>query len=380
LLLVLVSCSEKPQAERKDSPLPEETAPASATFSNEDLQSFVAGYRAESGLVGLAAAVVDGEKVLLAADGLRRRGGSESLTTSDKFHLGSNSKAMTATLAALMVQEGQVTWAETLPALFPKIEIAEGYLDVTLVHLLTHRAGLTGNLLASDSDLWLGFKVSDTSVKPESARRRLAAELLKKPPHSPVGTYLYSNVGFALAGAALEVRTGQTYEELLRQKVFEPLGMQHCGFGAPTGEQPWGHHIDEPVDPHIPGADNPRVISPAGAVHCTMRDWVAFARLHFVGRKESDALLKPSTREVLHKARADDYAMGWIRTDVGSRYLLGHSGSNTMSYSVIKLSPLWHRAILIATNDSIGRAEVPMELLVSALERRYFNKPPVNRQ
>src|SRR5690606_16144609 len=110
------------------------------------------------------------------------------------------------------------------------------------------------------------------------------------------------------------------WEELMRGMLFEPLGMNSAGFGAPATldsvDQPWGH-TSKPfagLDPVPPGprADNPLAISPAGAVHCSLADLAAYAAFHIAGEQGGSELLNANSFKKLHTPAGDDYALGWV--------------------------------------------------------------------
>jgi CubicO group peptidase (beta-lactamase class C family) len=159
--------------------------------------------------------------------------------------------------------------------------------------------------------------------------------------------------------------TGESWEVLMRQRLFEPLGMGSAGFGTPglpgRVDQPWGHH---PSGNEIKPTqqDNAPPLGPAGTVHCTIPDWAKFAALHLRGAQRKAKLLKPATFRALQTpAPDDDYAGGWYvgeRSWAGGRTLM-HHGSNNSWYATIWIAPARDFAILIATNqggDSAAKA------------------------
>jgi CubicO group peptidase (beta-lactamase class C family) len=157
--------------------------------------------------------------------------------------------------------------------------------------------------------------------------------------------------------------TGKSWEALMREKIFRPLGMTSAGFGAPgkatKNDQPRGHKADgSPVEPG-PGADNPVAIGPAGIVHLSIRDWAKFAAANLPSAKTK--LVKPETLEKLHTPAAGEpkYAMGWIIAD-GQPWAGGpaltHAGSNTMWYAVVWLAPAKDFAVLVACNQANDKA------------------------
>jgi CubicO group peptidase (beta-lactamase class C family) len=185
----------------------------------------------------------------------------------------------------------------------------------------------------------------------------------KAPEATPGSKYIYSNAGYAIAGHMAEKATGKSWEALMREKIFRPLGMTSAGFGAPgaraKNDQPRGHKADgTPVEPG-PGADNPVAIGPAGIVHCSIGDWAKFAAANLPSAKTK--LVKPETLKKLHTPAAGQpkYAMGWIIAE-GQPWAggpaLAHDGSNTMWYAVAWLAPAKDLAFVVACNQANAKA------------------------
>ena len=109
------------------------------------------------------------------------------------------------------------------------------------------------------------------------------------------------------------------WEDLIRGRVFEPLGMSSAGFGPPGPpdrdrgriDQPWGHRDSGGrVDPVR--EDNAPCMGPAGTVHCSMADWGKFASLHLKAAEGKARILKPATFRALHTPPpGQEYAGGW---------------------------------------------------------------------
>lgn len=312
---------------------------------------------------GIAAAVVrNGETVAVGVAGVRTRGKSDKIATADQFHIGSDTKAMTALLCGILVDEGKLKWDQTLGETFPKLKksMHAQYHAVTLEQLLTHRGGAPGDL--AKDELW--GRLWQHKGTPTSARRLLLQGVTSKPPEAAPGTrYIYSNAGYSIAGHMAEQVTGKSWEVLTREKIFRPLGMTTAGFGPPgtrrKNDQPRGHKADgSPVEPG-PGADNPVAIGPAGIVHCSIEDWSKFVAANLPSGKTK--LVKPETLEKLHTPApgSPKYAMGWIIADNqpwAAGPALTHGGSNTMWYAVAWLAPNKDFAVLVACNQANANA------------------------
>jgi CubicO group peptidase (beta-lactamase class C family) len=336
---------------------------APTTQPAKDVSALLTPIIQQHDVPGMAAAVVrNGEIVALGVAGVRTRGKPDKIATADRFHLGSDTKAMTAMLCGILVDEGKLKWSQTLGETFPELKKSMNpqYQAVTLEQLLTHRGGAPGDL--TKDELW--GKLWQHKGTPTSARRLLLQGVTSKAPEATPGEkFIYSNAGVSMAGHMAEKVTGKSWEDLLREKIFRPLGMTTAGFGAPgtpaKNDQPRGHKADgSPVEPG-PAADNPVAIGPANAVHCSIGDWAKFAAANLPSAKKK--LVKPETLEKLHTPAPGEpkYAMGWIIAE-GQPWAGGpaltHGGSNTMWMAVAWLAPGRNFAVLVACNQANDKA------------------------
>ena len=325
--------------------------------------------RAEFDLPALAGAIVTSEGIAAAeAVGIRKRGTETSVTIDDKWHIGSDTKAMTAAQVARLVEQQKLDWDTALAEVFPKLrdKMHPDFRDVTVLHLLSHRAGLPANL---DLARYLGKDA------PKERRRAVEEELAKKPQSAPGSKFEYSNLGYIIAGAAVEKITGKSWEDHITALLFDPLEMKRVGFGG-TGtpgkiDQPWGHTADgKPVGGNGPAVDNPPVMGPAGRVHCTLEDWGAFIADYLRGRAGEPALLeRPSYEKLSTPPFGGEYALGWIVTnrDWGGGEVLTHSGSNTMNFATVWIAPKRDFAVLACTNQGGESAARACDAAASAL-------------
>lgn len=349
----------------------------------QDVSALLAPVIEKNKVPGMGAAVIrHGETVTLGVAGVRTRGKPDKVAPADSFHIGSDTKAITGMLCGILVDEGKLKWSQTLGETFPDLKksMHPQYQAVTLEQLLTHRGGAPGEL--EKGDLW--GKLWGHKGTPTSARRALLVGVTSKPPEAPPGTkYIYSNAGTSMAGYMAEKVTGKSWEDLVREKIFVPLGMTTAGFGPPgtrgKNDQPRGHKADGTAVEPGPGADNPVAIGPAGLVHCSIGDWAKFAAANLPGGKTK--LVKPETLEKLHTAPAagsgePKYAMGWIIAEgqpwAGSPALT-HAGSNTMWYAVIWLAPAKDFGVVVACNQANPKA---CNDAVLALIADHFQREP----
>jgi len=375
------ACASAPAAPlAKSTPAPRVASPSaspSPSAQPSPLETRLSKLREQHRAIGACAALVDVDApTRLACSGVRRNDQPDVLQATDRFHLGSDTKAMTATLAAALVEQGLIRWDTTLGE-FPDLKMHKSMRAVTLLDLLSHRSGITGSLEGPLEDL-LNELHARTDDLP-SQRRWLAARVLALQPEKPPRTaFIYSNLGYVIAGTMLEKVTKQPWEALIEARIFQPLGMTSCGFGAPNskGPEPYGHlpgeHGPEPVAPG-PGADNPAALGPAGTVHCNLEDWGRFVNAHLIGETGRAPILSAESYVRLHTpppyatpVDRPDYALGWIvvvNPKTGGRALT-HAGSNTMFYAEAWLFPENGRAYLVGLNDGSDAASAAANAII----------------
>lgn len=351
--------------------------------ANLDIQSLVKKYD----LPALAGAKIQtGKPDLVIASGHRKYGDSTKVTTKDKFHLGSNTKSMTATLLAIYIEKGKLKWTTKLSEIFTDISLHELYKEVTIEMILAHRSGITGDFTKIDNGkLW--SSLWNEKLNPVEGRKNVVQRVLsQKPDVIPGSKYIYSNAGYTILGAILEKITQKSWEELMQKELFNALGMNSCGFGAPgvasldKPDQPWMHTSKKgKPSPLKPGffADNPPTIGPSGSVHCSLADWGKYLSEHIKGFKNQSNFLKNKTFKKLHtQYPGQDYTYGgWIRLERNwaKGAVLHHSGSNTLSRSVVWLAPNLSTALLSATNYGSKEAYQGMDEVIA------FLLPPSHR-
>ncbi|WP_169976897.1 serine hydrolase domain-containing protein [Tautonia rosea] len=348
----------------------------------EALAALLEPIREQHGLPALAGAIVTPEgPVAVGAVGLRRSGNGPPVTINDRFHLGSCTKAMTATLLATFVEEGVISWQTTLAEALPEFArvMHPDYRSATIEQVLAHRAGFSGETAAPGLSLGAmrASRASLTRQRTDYLRRVLA----EAPSSRPGTTYEYSNRGYIVAGAIAERLGRAPWEVLMRRRLFEPLGMSSSGFGpmASPGQvdQPWPHVVQNgrtvPIAPG-PGADNPLLLGPAGTVHASLGDWARFVACHLRAGEEGPALLTPQTFATLHAKPAEgNYAFGWgfHERSWGDGTVLNHAGSNTMNYAVVWMAPNRRFAVLAATNQAGDAGPKACDEVSSALIELY---------
>lgn len=350
----------------------------------QDLSPKLEDFRESNALPALAAALwKDGQLVAQGAVGHRALGQDAKVTTEDQWHLGSDTKAMTAVLMAILVEEGKLSWHSTIGEVFAdlKKEIHKDWAEVALEQLLQHRSGLAEDRIP-DAVIFPALRKLEGPMREQ--RRKLVKMVLAAPPKENPGTaFQYSNHGYAIAGAMAEAVCEQSWESLMQERVFRPLGMDSAGFGPPgvaeEGQQPQGHYLSLPIPPGPP-ADNPAVWGPAGAVHASLEDWGKFLNLFLTtppsaedvasGQAKKPLLSADSLEKLMHPS-ADNYALGWMvmEREWGDGMVLTHSGSNGMWFAVTWVAPKKGFAAMAVTNCASAKAGGACDKVIGALIR-----------
>ena len=299
---------------------------------------------------GIIAAIISSDSVLvIGSAGIRKAGSNMVMTDKDLVHIGSCTKAMTATMIATLVAEGKMSWNMKLTEAIPELKknIHPDLRNATLWQLLTHRAGIP-----NDPIDWYAY--ADKDIK--DRRFSILKDNITRAPAYSDGNFHYSNYGFVVAACMAEQITDLSWEELMRERIFEPLGMTTAGFGDPvkhnSTDQPWGHKRSWIGNNWKPSRDYyGEVISPAGRVHCSVEDWAKFISLWLTG--ENPILERKYLDKLIEPVDGHFYAAGWgvAEFEWAKGVTFNHSGSNEIWYATVLVAPKLDRAFIVATNS-----------------------------
>lgn len=361
--------------------------PGSAPAPSTEIKSLLEKQVQSQHLVGIAAIVFRSHAILgIATAGVKHKGESTPLGSADLFHLGSNTKAITATTIARLVEAGKLSWTTTPLETFPELSktMHPAFRDITIEQLLSHHAGIppfdtvTVTLLKNTwPKPWP--KLSGSAIE---QRSRFAALVLKHAPAiTPGSKGLYSNAGFAIAAAMAERRTGSSWEDLVTSQVLEPLGI-HAIFGFPLSagrNQPWGHFETDKGFIALQGGavPLPPYMLPAGGMSMTLGDYVRFLQMNLQGlRGEDIAFLSAKTIHRLHSSPMHDrYALGWGVSQIDGVPSSTHSGSDGSFYALVALQPSRDIGVAVVLNSAGDRSSRASDTALNTLLARYGARP-----
>ena len=372
---------------------------ASAADQPTSLNSTLEPYLKEFGLPALsAAAFKNGDIIAAGAVGTRRAGENLPVTIDDKFHLGSDSKAFTALLAGMYVQQGKLRWDSTLAEIFPELKekMVPEFAKITVEELLSHSSGL------ADKDLLdLVNRSYQQDGNLDDVRYWMLKETAPKPlDHPRSSKFSYSNLGYTLAGVILERLSLKTWEELVEEKIFEPMGFKSAGFGPQASlgqvDATLGHFIIDGKPKAMlagPNGDNPLILGPAGTIHMSVLDFAKWAAWQTGEGKRPPALVSPEILKKLHTPVIDTgvredaapgtpktgkYALGWgqVLESWAPEPALTHTGSNNANLAVVTIWPQNDFGFVIMTNIGGKRADAALRKLGQDLYQQFGNAKP----
>jgi CubicO group peptidase (beta-lactamase class C family) len=278
------------------------------------------------------------DTLLLEGFGVRAVGEPAKVTPDTLFPLASCTKAFTTTLLAMLADDGVIGWDDPVRKHLPTFKLPDPHVDalLTVRDLLCHRSGMGGHDL-----LWYHAPWDIDEV----VRR---AQLL--PLEYPFrGGFQYSSIPVLVAGRAIEKRTGRKWEQLVRERICEPLGMKGVALSSKEipgdAERASGHRLGKAGKVESMAMGELREPNPSGSVFATGRDLAAWLKFHLangrgpdgarlVSIKNLDETKTPHTvvrREGLVKVLNPDTVqvsrgLGWIVSDHRGKKVVLHGG------------------------------------------------------
>jgi CubicO group peptidase (beta-lactamase class C family) len=291
------------------------------------------GRLADWGFSGSVLVAKGGDVALARGYGLADRENKRPFTADTVSCIGSVTKQFTAAAILKLEMQGKLSVNDPLGKYFKDVPAdKEG---ITLHHLLTHSAGLASDF-GDDYE-----KIS----RDEIVRRALGSKLQSK----PGARYSYSNAGYSLLGAVVEIVSGQGYEAYLHENLFVPAGMNQTGYRIPRWRpeelaqgyqrgRRWGTPLDHPW-----AQDGPYwMLRANGGILSTVNDMYRWHRA-----LEGKKVLSRAAKEKLFAphVRADEtgtqfYGYGWsVGRSLGGKRLIGHNGSNGIFFAEVRRYP-----------------------------------------
>ncbi|MEZ5044797.1 MAG: serine hydrolase domain-containing protein [Saprospiraceae bacterium] len=333
----------------------------SAQSPHNELKTVVDRFLREYKVPAIAVAVIQADTIRYGISGFKRMGKKDTITFHSKFHLGSNTKAITAFIAAKMVEEGKIAWTDKLTTVLPELQgsILAAYQDITLESLLSHRALLPAFEAEGSSE----FRHLKKTLLPAKDKRLAFAKyaLNLAPVHLGTNNHYYSNGGYIIAALMMEAKSGQSWEDLVKVH-FDQLDIDY-GIGFPNESdlnQNWGHRkktlafLSNNKYKALPPGNHFAVdayFAPAGDIAMDLLAFSTFIQLHLNGLMGVDNYLHANTYQKLHFG-LPDYSLGWYNGPIGDtdQKFSYHGGSTGTFSSAVMISPDRKIAIILLVN------------------------------
>lgn len=363
-------------------------AQVAQTGAPQDLDAYAARILKEFEVPGLAIAIVkDGKVVLAKGYGVRKLGEPKLVDENTLFGIASNTKAFTAALLAMLVDEGKISWDDPVIKHLPGFQLYDPYVtrEMTIRDLLTHRSGL--GLGAGDLLWW-----PPTDFSRDELVRRLR---FIKPASSFRSRYAYDNVLYMVAGQVITAVTGKSWDDFIEERIFAPLGMTTSN----TSVRIFSSSVDV-ATPHAKFDGRVQTISPqpldnvapCGAINSSVAEMARWliAQLNRGAISENNRLFSErQSREMwsaqtilplndppphLAPLRANfaAYGLGWGLTEYRGFKTVSHTGGLLGYVSRVTLVPDLNLGVVVLTNQQSGGA---FQSLTYRVLDHYMNAP-----
>jgi CubicO group peptidase (beta-lactamase class C family) len=342
------------------------------TVTSEELQAKLSEAGANLEVPGVAVGVYHRGEEHYAFHGITSI--ENPLTVDDRtmFQFGSTGKTFTATALMRLVEQGKVALEAPVRTYLPSFKLKDESVAerVTVLQLLNHTAGWEGDLMEDTGD-------------GDDALAKYVRRMAKLQQVTPLGsTVSYNNASLSVAGHIIAKTTRKTYENAIRELLFEPLGLECSYFFTNeimTRRFAVGHRQDPDgtVSVARPWA-LPRGNAPAGGISANAADQIAWARFHLGDGTAADGtrvlsqelldLMKQPTVEMKGSALGDYVGISWLLRDVDSARLVGHGGTTNGQYSGFVLVPEKDFAVISMSNCGPNGSQLNDEIVRWALE------------
>lgn len=332
------------------------------------------------GIPGMSMAIVKDDAVIFAKGfGVKEAGGSDPVTSHTVFQIGSTTKAFTAALVAMLVDEGKAGWKDRVVEHVPDFRMYDPWVtrEFMIQDLLAQHSGLPP--YSGDAQAFFGFdrghiKRSLAFIRPVSSFR---------------SEFAYVNHLFLVAAEVVENATGKTWEENIRERIFIPLKMSQSSLdrdGLMEGEDAaTGHNTQGGQVTPVPKDLNwPYVYGPAGGINANVMDMAQWLRLHLNdGVVDGVRLVSEENMNFMHtpktiaaydakKERGAYYCQSWIYADDRPYSSVWHNGGTTGYHSMVIFWPEPKIGMVILTNEASNQLA---EALPRYFADLYFSRP-----
>jgi CubicO group peptidase (beta-lactamase class C family) len=345
-----------------------------------DLHTLAAAIRADTESPAIGVALIRDGKSEVVTDGVRELGKPETVGPDEPWSVGSIGKPLCSSIIGKLIEMGKLHFETTLAEALPGFPMQPGYKSVTLEQIMHHRGGIPEDpgMRKPQVDAIIG-----NETDPVKMRDRYARDILSRDPIAKPGErFAYSNAGYALLAHIAELQLGKPYEQVVRDLVFQPLGLQHSYIAAST------YPKDFPAG-HMPGPNGLQPVNfrgplevmfagAGGGIYMSVGDLATFGAAHLAGLQGKDGYLKAATVARLHQSEPEagpesrGYACGWgIESRPGLEPWHGHNGSNGTFRAELAVFPKANMVAVAIVNRGGESDPSPSLQAVTAIAKRF---------
>ncbi|KQB39201.1 serine hydrolase domain-containing protein [Flavobacterium aquidurense] len=342
-------------------------------ISGQNHAQFADSIRVSNAIPELSYAVISGDKILeIKALGVHSVDLKDVADLNDRFHIGSNTKAMTAFIIAKYVEKGKLKWNTKFFDLFPDLKKASKaeYYEITLEKLVSHQAGIQPFQGENDPI------IPDFKGNPKEKRDQFGKYILTLDPVeiNSEHKYVYSNAGYTLATMMTEKVTGKSWEQLV-DIVFNKDLKLNVKLSWPENQiakDTWGHSFENNKLTPVPSNTDYRLdyTEPAGDINIKLTDYIRFIQLNIQGLQGHDNYLKATTYTFIHKGIAG-YSLGWFNSYENNQDFSTHSGTAGTYYTIAAIDRKKGIGYIIFTNSFNEATVNGVRLIMRKLKKDY---------
>jgi CubicO group peptidase (beta-lactamase class C family) len=353
---------------------------------NADLDRLVDAAVAYYHLPGIAVGVIENGRVVYTKEVGTLESG-KPINADTLFKIASNTKAMTSTLLARLVEEGKLHWDDPVTKYLPDFRMHDPWVTANMQvgDLLVHHSGLPEG--AGDLMLW----PTPNDFTPQDVVHGLQ---YLKPAYSFRAGYAYDNTLYIVAGQVAAAAGGAPYPTLMRREIFQPLGMTRCQIGTWNRDEVGnvasphvmhdGHFVAEPFDGPIV---HPATMDSAGGVRCSLDDMLTWAMNWLAPTPQQLQWLSPQQRHrewtgytpmpISRRKHEWDgtrfwgYGYGWRIGDVDGEMTVSHTGTLSGMYSALTLLPFRKSGFVFLINAEADNARSVLNEVLT----KHFTAP-----
>jgi len=335
-------------------------SPEKARDTMEAFDPIIESALAEFTIPGLAIGViVDGEVVYSKGYGLRNIEKNLPVTTDTIFGLGSCTKAFTAFTLASLVEQGAIRWNQPIIDALPQFRLSDEHATnhATFRDLISHRSGM-----ARHPYMWYNSNYSRKDLLDRLRYLDLAWDIRER--------FNYGDLMYMTAALAAEQVTGKVWEDLVVEKILQPLGMKNTNFSVKDSQK-----SDDFSLPYLERKGELKAmefrdfcnIGPAAAMNSSVNDMLSWMKMLLAaGTYDSKMLLSTGSVQEMFGAQTivssytetqdvllSAYGLGWYIHPYRGHYSVSHDGGVDGFTSVVSLFPNSRIGIVILTNKNL---------------------------